>query len=164
MNAVKRALWMHDGRADKEEGFLQAALDHFSVSEPRLLIGAVKTDDARKRIAAFARRVCEMSSAGSKAANGILDAAASETLTAVRAALKRDAGSDRLPLILSGGLVAPGSLMAERIAHLAASEARVSGVMPIDIKPSRICAALALKEAGLDEASERLLRGEGDTV
>ena len=54
LSAIKRALWMYDGRAEMEERFVEAVLEHFDVSEPRQLIGAVKTDDARKRIAALA--------------------------------------------------------------------------------------------------------------
>jgi hypothetical protein len=79
----------------------------------------------------------------------------------VRAALKRDGQTDRLPLILSGGLVTPGSLMTERITRLAHCEERILRVTPIDIKPSRICAALALREAGENEAAEMLLAKAG---
>ncbi len=162
LSAIKRALRMHDGRAEKEENFLRAVLDHFGVREPRLLIGAVKTDDARKRIAGLARAVCELSARGSGAANELLDSAAEETLKAVRAALNRDGQSDRLPLILSGGLVSPGSLMTQRIARLIEKEDRIVRVTPIDVKPSRICAALALKQAGLDGAAQALLESSGE--
>ena len=160
LSAIKRALWMYDGRAEMEERFIEAVLEHFEVSEPRQLIGAVKTDDARKHIAALARRVCELSENGSQAASALLDSAAGETLHAVRAALRRDGQSDRLPLILSGGLVAPGAPMAQRIARLIEKEDRIARVTPIDIKPSFISAALALKKAGLDDAAEALLERE----
>ncbi len=161
LGALKRALWMYDGRSEREDGFLEAVLSHFDVSDPRQLIGAVKTDDARKRIAALARAVCELSAQGSRAANELLDSAAGETVNAVRAALRRDGQSDRLPLILSGGLVAPGAPMAQRIARLIEGEARIARVTPIDIKPSFISAALALKKAGLDDAAEALLERGG---
>ena len=161
LSAARLAMHMHDGRAEMEEAFFRAVLAHFEVAEARLMIGAVKTDDARKRIASLARTVCILSAHGSPSANRLLDDAAEETLSSVRAALKRDGQGDCLPLILSGGLVTPGSLMTERITRLARSEARILRVTPIDIKPSRICAALALREAGENEAAEMLLAKAG---
>ncbi|MBQ3763085.1 MAG: hypothetical protein II875_13920 [Clostridia bacterium] len=157
-SAMRLVMKMYDGRAARDEAFYQAMLGHFEVSDPRRFIAVAHGEDGRKRVASAAKVVCALADGGNACAGGLLDDAAEEVVLLVRAVLARDEESDRVPLILSGGLTSEGSALRSRIERLALEKcARVSAVKTPAVSAAAACASLALKLAGLDEAAEKAL-------
>ena len=162
IEAMRLVMRMYDGRSREDRAFSDAVLGFYNLQSPRELVGVARRD--RAEIASLARAVCAQYDAGNVAAQQIVKNAAEQVCELIGAALRRDGGKDRLPLVLSGGLVREGSAMKKEISCLVARNLdRISDVFTAKAAPAPVCAALALKEAGLNDAAKRLLcfaRGE----
>lgn len=147
--ALQLAARMADGRAPLEEPFLKEILGFYHVNTPHDLIAAVKGENSREAIAACAKVIGELDKQGSAAANLLLEQTADELALLCTVAAGK-AGSEDLPVILSGGLA---ETVLPRLQH------RLPDVRRFSVQPCVACAALALHKAGLAEAAVRLMEG-----
>lgn len=161
-SAIVNALRMSDGRAEPDAEFLEAVLRTMNVKEARLIVHAIREGDTRSNVAAPAKTVCELFDAGNPTAARLMNGAADEIVLAVNAAHRRSGLTQAVPLVLSGSLVKEGRvlnrLIRERFAR--GQLTGISEVMTVGTEPEIASLALALKNGGCADASERLLRGE----
>jgi len=103
LRALRLATQTADGRADAP-AILQAALDHWGLSEPQQLVQQVyRTGMMPAEVATLAQRIAALAEAGDPNAEAIVDAAAHE-LARLGVAAARQLGMHAPPLALAGGL------------------------------------------------------------
>ena len=155
--AMKTVMRMYDHREEEDAAFCAEILNHYQIHEPRALIGAAKGD--RAVIASCARTVMSLAEKGNAAACRLTGHAADELALLVTAVLSRDEHSDRLPLALYGGLLSRDTPVRRALlGKIDAGCERIAKVLFDIPAPEIVCAALALKNAGLKNAADALLR------
>ncbi|MBQ3669322.1 MAG: hypothetical protein II920_08885 [Clostridia bacterium] len=154
MQSLRTLMRMYDGRLAKDETFIRTVSPQ---SELRML-GRFYSSSTRSDIAALAGKVMRLAEEGNRTALTLTGRAADELVALVKAVTDRDAHEDRLPLILTGGLMYENSpllkLVSERTRVLCS---RICDIRRASHKPAVIAAALALKASGHEIAAERLL-------
>ena len=155
--AMRRVMRMYDGREPMDKAFYDCILKHYRIDLATKLIAAARED--RAVVASCARAVCALTESGNPVAGELIADAAGELCALIEAVLSRDTHSDALPLVLSGGLMSENAILKKSLcALLPARCPRLKSVETAKASPALVCAALALKMAGLTEASARLMR------
>lgn len=155
--AMRRVMRMYDGREPMDKAFYDCILKHYHIDLATKLIAAARED--RAVVASCARAVCALAENGNAVAGELIADAAGELCALIEAVLSRDTHSDALPLVLSGGLMSENAILKKNLcALLPARCPRLKSVETAKASPALVCAALALKMAGLTEASACLLR------
>ena len=158
LRALKLACRMYDGREPAEQAFVDTLFRHYEVSTPGELLRKLNKGDTRSAVADAAKEVFGLYAQGSPTAGALLESCAEEIALTVQTAIRRDGGSAEYPLILSGGLVRKESpLYAMLQDRLLQPGSGISEITALQVHPAVASAALALHEAGLDNAVEYLL-------
>ena len=156
VNALRTIMRMYDGRLEEDRQFIAEV----SPQDNLRMLGGFFAGASRSDIAALAGKVMKLAESGNPTAISLVRRASDEIMALVRAVTQRDGNADRLPLILSGGLMYEGSPMLGMVRDKARElSGRISEVKRACHKPSYISAALALRAEGLHTASKALLEG-----
>ena len=158
LRALKLACRMYDGREPMEHSFMDALFAHYDLSTPGELLRKLNRGDTRSAVADAAKVVFSLYNQGSPTAAALLESCAREIALCVTTAIRRDGNRIQYPLILSGGLVRQESpLYAMLREQLLIPGSGISEITALQVHPAVASAALALHQAGLDEAVESLL-------
>ena len=158
LRALKLACRMYDGREPMETPFMDAIFRHYDLATPGELLRKLNKGDTRSAVADAAKVVFSLYEQGSPTAVALLESCAEEISLAVRTAIRRDGSNAEYPLILSGGLVRQESpLYAMLKDRLLQPGSGISQITALQVHPAVASAALALHEAGLNDAVEYLL-------
>ena len=157
LEALKTTLRIFDGRETRDDAFCGRILSSMNAGKAVELIGILRRNQDRSLVASVAKPVCELAEAGNKTAIALADKAAKRLERSIAAALSRDNESDALPLVLWGGLLRPGSPVAECLEKRIEKRQRVDRIIYPTHSTAVVSAALALKARGLEQASRRLL-------
>ena len=158
LRALKLACRMYDGRERSEKIFMDAMFRHYDTATPGELLRKLNKGDTRSAVADAAKVVFSLYEQGSAAAAALLESCAEEIALSVTTAIRRDGGKTEYPLILSGGLVREESPLYTMLKdRLLQPGSGISEMTALQVHPAVASAALALHNAGLDDAVEYLL-------
>ncbi len=162
LHALRLAARIRDGRCPKDEAFFDAVLCHLDLQDAFDMIRAVNSGDARKKIAGVARVVVALADAGNASAIQILQNAAEEIALSIGSACEQDAKTDRLPVVLSGGLMQEDRMLFKLVrGRIPAYTNRICEVKAAAVSPAASAAALALHSRGLEAAARKVLAQSG---
>ena len=162
--AMRTALRMFDGRETEDSLFYSTLMQEMQTSDARYLVSLIRDKDERSMVASAAKTVCELYETGNPTAQRILKYAADEILLSVKAACMASGLPNKIPLILSGSLVRPERPLYRLLAEGITEAVGISELLSVQTEPEFASLALALKHAGLEEASERVLNNRQSSI
>ena len=166
-----------------EQAFYEAVLEHYQVplEHPRRLLRAVNRSSAaegeaaddglgsdyRSRAASVTRTVDALAQEDNQTAMALFETAAEDIARSVRAVILRSAHEDpygytendsgeSFPLVLSGGLFREESPLTRALKKALSGEERLTGICLPSVPAVQSAACIALYQAGLEEAAEKL--------
>lgn len=159
LQALRRACRMYDGRQKKDALFCREIFSSFGVENPRELLILLNKGDTRSKVASAAKCVFSLYDRGCEEAGDLLERCAGEIALAIETALDQVTLSSPCPVVLSGGIVSPGSplhgMVAGKLSH---KQDKISDIRSPGVSPAAASAALALWHDGRREAAQALLK------
>ncbi len=162
VNALRLTARMADGRIGMDQAFYQAMLAHYGVDmkTPRRLLPTVNNGDFRKQAATAAEVVDRLYREQNPIAVKLFTDAAEECLCAINAVIEQT-DKRELSLILSGGMFRADSPLYTLVKQKADKLPQIDRVVLPKVSAVCASAAIALYQAGLADAAERVMQ-EGE--